>query len=264
MLTCACLVLTACASSTPELPYPAFIQADELPDIFMAGLPGIRAKRFAGNSETRRSSNMLTLPADWSFTTGGLPDKSVEIYVLAGTVTLGEFALQPGSYAYVPDGSTGVPMRTESGAQILYFLDDANPASVIQTPIISSRDILPWQNLSDDPNDFALSIKELRADPGSGARTWLLRIDPGASLPWQSLSVVEEGFMVEGNYQHSECVDGEVATAIYTRGGYYHRPPGSVNAGPESNAIETSVWFIRIQSDGEITKHDSCLPAPVS
>lgn len=260
----ACMSLAACASSPAELPYPAFIQADDLPDIFIAGLPGIRAKRFAGNPDTRRSSNRLSLPADWSFTTGGLPDKSVEIYVLAGTVMLGEFTLQPGAYAYVPDGSTGVPLRTDRGAQILYFLDDANPAAVIQTPIISSRSIVPWLPVSDDPNDFGISVKELRADPGSGARTWLLRIDPGATRPWQSLSVVEEGYLLEGNYVHSECVDGTASTAAYTRGGYYHRPAAAVNAGPESTAVESSVWFVRTLSAGKTTVHESCLPGPAS
>ena len=255
---CACIGLAACASSTSELPYPAFIQADELPDIFIAGLPGIRAKRFAGNPGTRRSSNLLTLPADWTFSTGGLPDKSVEIYVLAGTVTFGEFTLQPGSYAYVPDGSTGVPMHTDGGAQILYFLDDANPASVIRTPIISSRSIVPWLPVSDDPNDFGISIKELRDDPGSGARTWLLRIDPGATRAWQSLSVVEEGFLLEGNYVHSECIGGKASTAAYTRGGYYHRPAGAVNAGPDSAAVEPSVWLVRTLAAGKTTVHAGC------
>ena len=44
------ITITACASSPPKLPYPAFIQADDLPDMFMASLPGIRAKQFAGDA----------------------------------------------------------------------------------------------------------------------------------------------------------------------------------------------------------------------
>lgn len=254
--------LAGCANRPPEVPYPAFIQSAELPDIFVAGLPGIRAKRFVGNPETRRSSSLLTLPPDWNFSTGGAPDKSVEIYVLAGSVTIGEFALSPGGYAYVPDGSTGVPLQTVGGAQILYFLDDANPAAVIQTPIITNRDIIAWRPLSADPNDAGLSVKELRADPGSGARTWLLRIDTGATRPWQSLTVTEEGYMLEGNYTHSECVGGEVSTATYLPGGYYHRIAGAVNAGPESAAAATSVWFLRTLSAGETRVHSACVAQP--
>ena len=59
-----------------------------------AGLPGVRAKHLAGNPDTRRSSDVVTLPPDWSFTTGGFPDKSVEIYVVAGSVKIGEFLLE--------------------------------------------------------------------------------------------------------------------------------------------------------------------------
>ncbi len=226
----------------------------------MADLPGVRAKRLAGNPDTRRSSNLLTLPPAWNFTTGGLPNKSVEIYVLAGTVILGEFTLPPGGYAYLPDGSTGARLQTESGAHILYFIDDAHPASVIRTPLISNRAIVPWQPVSADPADLGLSIKELRADPGSGARTWLLRIEPHATQPWRSRSVVEEGFLLEGSYRHSECVNGEIVTDTYTPGGYYYRPPGAVSGGPESAAVEPSVWLVRVRSAGTTEAVDACLP----
>ena len=251
-------LLAGCAASSVQPPYPAFIQADELADIFLAGLPGIRAKRFAGNPDTRRSSNRLSLPAEWSFSTGGLPNKSVEIYVLAGQLKLGEFTLQAGSYAYLPDGSSGVPMETDGGAQILYFLDDANPDAVIRTPLISSRDLIPWNPISGDPNDVGLSIKELRADPGSGARTFLLRIDRGATRAWQSLSVLEEGYLLEGEYRHAECVEGKVSSGTYTRGGYYHRPAESINGGPESTALTPAVWYVRLLSSGESTTYPAC------
>ena len=253
--------LVACGSNPTQVPYPAFVQASELADIFVAGLPGIRAKRFAGDLETRRSSSLLTLPPDWSFTTGGMPNKSVEIYVLAGTVNVGEFALTPGGYAYLPDGSSGVPLQTTGGARILYFLDDANPAAVIQTPLISSEQIIGWQPLSADLSDAGLSVKELRKDPGSGARTYLLRIEPGATRPWQSLSVVEEGYLLRGSYTHSECVAGEAVTADYLPGGYYHRPENSVNGGPESGAAVSAVWLVRTLSPGMTTTHAGCLPA---
>jgi glyoxylase-like metal-dependent hydrolase (beta-lactamase superfamily II) len=86
-------LLAGCASGPTPPPYPAFVQVDRLPDVFLAGLPGVRAKQLAGDPESRRSSNFVTLPPDWSFGTGASPDKSLEIYVLAGRVRLGEFTL---------------------------------------------------------------------------------------------------------------------------------------------------------------------------
>lgn len=252
------IAVAGCATSAPQAPYPAFVQADTLPDLFMADLPGVRAKRFAGDPKTRRSSNRLDLPRDWSFATGGLPNKSTEIYVLAGTVKLGEFTLEPGSYAYLPDGATGVPMSTDAGAQVLYFLDDANSAAVIRTPLISSSDLIPWNPLSADPEDAGVSIKELRHDPGSGAKTFLLRIEAGATRPWESLSILEEGYLLDGEYRHSECVDGVAVSGDYARGGYFYRPADSVNGGPESSARQTAVWFVRWLGPGQRAVHAEC------
>lgn len=256
------LLLAGCAASKTTVPYPAFIQADELPDIFMAGLPGIRAKRFTVNPDTRRSSNLMLLPPDWSFTTGSQPNKSVEIYVFAGTLKLGEFTLSPGGYAYIPDGSVGLPLSTDEGARILYYIDDANPTSVIQTPLITNRNILDWEPASDEVDDIGLSVKVLREDPGSGARTWLLKVDPIATRGWQKRTVAEEGFLLEGSMRHSECVAGNVVTDVYTPGGYYIRPADAVNGGPDSAALQTSVWFVRTLAGGALESVDGCYPPP--
>jgi hypothetical protein len=87
--------LSACAGGPPEAPYPAFIQVDELEDIFMATLPGIRAKQLAGDPQTRRTSNRINLPPDWKGTSGGMPGRSMEIFVLAGALKLADIELVP-------------------------------------------------------------------------------------------------------------------------------------------------------------------------
>ena len=50
-------IFAGCASGPPTLPYPAFVQVDELEDVFMASLPGVRAKQLSGDPQTRRTSN---------------------------------------------------------------------------------------------------------------------------------------------------------------------------------------------------------------
>lgn len=243
------LALASCASA-PTPAYPAFISVPELPDSFVASLPGVRSKQLAGNSETRQSSQLLTLPPDWEFTTGGFPDKSVEIYVIVGSIRLGGIDMSAGGYAYLPSGTAGVSMTTDGGANVLYFIDDALPDSVIQTPLIVSRDLMTWES-SDSIDGFGLSEKVLREDPGSGARTWLLRIDPGASIPFQRSTASEEGFLLEGQYRHAECVAGEAIGGDYVLGGYFLRPADAVNGGPESAATVPSVWYLRRTVGGE-------------
>jgi len=258
------LILAGCAASPEQLPYPAFIEVDELPDVFIAGMPGIRAKSLAGDPQTRRSSKRIVLPADWQFTTGASPGMSVEIYVLAGEIRLGNLALSAGGYAFVPSGSTGMSMSTRDGAVLLYFLDEMNPSSVIQTPLIQSSNLLQWQPKSTDMGDIGLSIKELRADPGSGARTWLLKVDPTAVQSWRHSSPSQEGYLMSGNYRTSECLQGEAVTADYLPGGYFYRPPGAVHGGPEESSTGVSIWFMRVLEQEVVRNVAGCVSTPDS
>jgi hypothetical protein len=256
----ATLVLSSCAASVPQTPYPAFIQVDSLPDVFIAGLPGARAKQLAGNPQTGRSSNRISLPPAWQFTTGASPGKSVEIFVLAGEIRLGDLALGAGGYAYLPSGTTGLQMKTARGASLLYFLDDADPRAVIQTPLIVSSELVKWTPLSDSPNDIGLAEKELRADPGSGARTWLRKIDPHASQGWQQSSTAREGYLVAGSYRDSECVNGEAVTGDYGPGGYFQREAGAVHGGPDAASAGGAIWFLRTLEKESLRSVAGCVP----
>jgi hypothetical protein len=243
--------LAACAASAPKVPYPAFVQADEVEDMFLAELPGVRAKQFASDSTSYRSSNLVLIPRDWDFSTGASPDKSIEIFVLAGEIELGGMTLNAGGYAWLPSGSSGTSMRSRSGAEVLYFFNAVNPRAVIQTPLITGMDSGRWLALSDDPDDFGLSTMELRNDPGSGARTWLLKVDPVARQRWQLYTAAVEGYLVSGNYRDSECVDGQAIAGSYTDGGYFLRPADAISGGPQAVSTGTSIWFLRALGAGE-------------
>jgi len=252
-------LVAACASENrkPKLPYPAFVVTDEMPDIFLAALPGVRAKEFTSDTRTRASSNRVDLPPDWSGTTGGAPGKSLEIFVIDGRLKFSDFELGRGGYAYVPPGSLGFQLTTDGGARILYALDEVDAAAVIRAPIIIDSDVVPWREIG--PGIYE---KELRTDPGSGARTWLRRLDVGATLPFTSSTVVREGYFVEGEVRHTECHEGEAKTAGYLPGGYFRRPADTVNGGPESTVLVPAVWFLRERSEGEVRQHARC-PAAV-
>lgn len=260
LLTACALCVAACASIAPNVPYPAFIQADDLPDTFLAGLPGARAKQLGGDAQSARSSIRLLLPASWDFGTGAAPDKSIEIFVLQGEVELAGVTLRPGAYAYIPAGYMGASLRTRNGAELLYFLNDANEREIIQTPLITGIESSRWQPLSDDPMDLGVSEMELRSDPGSGARTWLLKVEPSAVQRWQAYSAEVEGYLISGDYQHSECIDGEPVTGNYLNSGYFLRPGGAVHGGPDARSRVTSIWFLRSLGPGERQLADGCTP----
>lgn len=248
------LVLAGCASGPPKLPYPVFIQADELADVFLASLPGVRGKQFSGDPQTRRTTNRINLPPGWQGTTGGTPGKLLEIFVLKGDLTVGDLSFGPGGYAHVPPGTIGFNLRTTDGAQILYYRDDVDPLAMIQTPTLLDSGLLNWEATDID----GITQKILRDDPGNGARTWLLRIAPGADIPWRSTSVTREGYLMSGQYRHSECVGGEAQTETYNSGGYFLRPPGVFNGGPDARALSESIWILRERTAGSETTTDAC------
>lgn len=247
--------IAGCAAGTPPLPYPAFIQVDELPNVFLAGLPGVRAKQLAGDPRTRRTSNRIAVPPDWRFTTGASPTQSVEIFVLAGSATLGEFELSPGSYAYLPPGTAGIPLASERGALLLYFVDDSINAAVIQTPIISNSELLDW----DPTSTRGVWEKDLRHDPGSGARTWLARVDNTASTAWQTTSTVLEGYLLAGTADFSECPSTAAVRDTYRPGGYFLRPPGAVHR--FDGTSDGAVWLLRQRERNSLNDEVSCPPA---
>ena len=118
-LTVSVLALMAgCAGGPPKIPYPAFIQVDELEDIFMASLPGVRAKQLSGDPQTRRTSNRIDLPRDWRGTSGGVPGRSMEIYVITGELLIADIPLDSGGYAFLPAGSLGFNLSAKEGASL--------------------------------------------------------------------------------------------------------------------------------------------------
>lgn len=249
-------LLAACTSGAPKVPYPAFLQVDELSDVFMASMPGIRAKQLAGNPQTRRSSNRIDLPADWQGTSGGAPGRSTEIFVLLGSLTIADIELPRGGYIFLPAGSLGFNIVSEQGAQILYFVNDSDPESIIRSPIIIDTNLLPWEP-TETPG---VSIKEMRRDPGNGAATWLQRVEAGVSMPWQSSTVLREGYLVAGQFEDSECVNGEALAWSYTEGGYFYRPAGAIHGGQDSGGGAEAIWFLRETEGGTDTVEPGCEP----
>jgi len=254
------VIASGCASGPPELPYPAFIQTSELDNIYLATMPGVYAKQLAGDPKTRRTSNRIDLPPGWQGTTGGAPGKALEIFVLAGDLDVSDIRLGAGGYAHVPPGTFGFNLKTAGGARVLYFLDDDDPMAMIGTPTILNTGLVDWQ-----PTALAgVSIKVLRDDPGNGARTWLEKIEPGAAIPWQSSSAIREGFLASGQFQNSECVNGESHTWIYSEGGYFYRPGNTLSGGPEARAISESIWLLRETMASSEKTADGCVMKPTS
>ena len=247
-------LLAGCAATAEAPSYPAFVVSDELPDLFLASLPGVRAKEFAGDMRSRTVSNRIDLPEGWSGTTGGSPGKVLEIFVLSGDLSIADVDLGPGGYVYVPPGSFGFNLVTDDGARVLWFLSDLDGDATIQSPLILDSELIDWQAT----DRIGIFSKELRADPGSGERSWLMRYEPGAEIPWQAHSAALEGYLMSGHVQQSECVGGLPYTDVYLPGGYFKRPADAVHGGPEASVLSESVWFLREKKPSTVSYDVDC------
>lgn len=237
-----------CASSTSNLPYPAFVQTDELSDVFMATLPGVRAKRYSENVAERTGRYRIDLPADWTGTSGGVAQAALEIFVIAGELTVGDMKLIPGGYAYLPSGSLGFRLASSQGARILYMVSAEDPAAVIRSPLISDGVTPQWEE--ERPG---IRMRILRQDPGSGATTWLVRVSPSAEHEWRRSQTAREGYLVSGAMTLSECFEGKERSGTYTAGGYFLRPGDTVFGGGDTAATRESTWFLReVNAGGEV------------
>lgn len=238
------LLVSGCASR-PDVPYPAFVNTAELSDIFLAELPGVRAKRFFADPDNRTGSYRIDLPISWTGSSGASPGKALELFVLEGELTLGrDMQLTRGSYAYLPPGNLGFNLRSYDGARVLYRILDVNDGAMIQTPLLLDSGLVDWKPAG-TPGVWE---KTLRYDPGSGDRTWLARFDAGTRLPWSASLSNREGYLLSGSMTLSECVQGVAVTERYGPGGYFYRPADAVHGGPESEVTEDAVWFLREQA----------------
>ncbi|MDJ0761196.1 MAG: DUF4437 domain-containing protein [Woeseiaceae bacterium] len=239
------LGLVACSASPPKLPYPAYVVTDSLSDVFLAELPGVRAKRFNADPSLRTGSYRIDLPIAWSGSSGASPGLSIEIFVLAGQLTLGDdLVLNPGGYAFLPSGSLGFNLKSYDGARILYAVNQTHPESMIRTPLILDSRLIEWE-----PTDVdGVSQKILRSDPGSGALTWLTRLEPGAELTWQLSLANRESYLVAGSLDYAECFAGNAVSDAYLPGGYVYRPADVVHGGPATEIRRTAIWYSREQS----------------
>ncbi|MEM6514161.1 MAG: hypothetical protein AAF660_14210 [Pseudomonadota bacterium] len=232
-------MLAACAAPGPSAPYPAFITASDAPEVFLAELPGVRAFRLA-STDRQTGHYLVELPVAWNGSSAASPGKSVEIFVLAGDLSVGsDLVLGPAGYAYLPPGGLGVELRAYDGARILYRLDEPRPDAMIQTPILLDSTLLDWQPTGTDGE----SIKELRFDPGSQQRTWLRRLEPGTTLPWRQSLSSTEAILVSGALDYAECIDGSAQVGPYLPGGYIRRPADVPHGGPVSAVRQESIWL---------------------
>jgi len=83
-----------------------------------------------------------------------------------------------------------------------------------------------WQDCGAD----GFLIKPMMEDAGTGLRTWLMKVEPGAFSPPHAHDEVEQIYVLEGSFYDQQ--------KTYGAGEYIVRAPGSMHtAGSDSGAL---------------------------
>jgi hypothetical protein len=77
-------------------------------------------------------------------------------------------------------------------------------------------------------------------------------------VPWEVHSMVEEGYVMEGDYVLAECLPDRTVVGDYVQGGYFWRPGGIPHSGPESGPRNGVIWLQRSAVALDVVFYQQC------
>jgi hypothetical protein len=232
------------------------------------GLPGATGRLLSGDAATGRGAWRVDFPAGYraDFEPGRFA-QSIDVVVLEGELRFGAEALGPRDFAFVPPRGAVPRLEAPRGARALVFFDPPAPdAAAVERQrergnYVTRYDPARWQPASVAKGaglDIDLRIHHLKKDPFTTARTWYVRLGGGMAVPWERHSVVEEGYLMEGDYRLAECLPTRSMVGDYAAGGYFWRPGGIPHSGPESRTIHGATWLQRSPATLDVVFFHDC------
>lgn len=261
----------------PGTGFVGYVPSATLPLAAFDRWPGTQARRLSEDPASGRLALRVEIPPRWR---GGRPaavPQSLELIVLSGSLRVGAETLGRWDFAFVPPATRPPRLSSEAGATLLLFFD---PASADVAAVARQRergsyvtrfDPQRWQPASLARSAGAtadLRVMHLKKDPFTTARTWYVKLAGGMQVPWEVHSMVEEGYLMEGEYRLAECLPDRTVIGDYSADGYFWRPGGIPHSGPESGPLADSVWLQRSPVALDVVFYGRCedgaAAAPVS
>jgi hypothetical protein len=239
--------------------------------------PGGQLQELTNDDETLATHAILTFPAGWRDDRRGYFTAGMDVYVLAGDLTVGNAALSRSSYSYFPAGVAAGPFSTAEGCRLLVFnggaqsfvasdasLPDADESAYVANNVTYMQ---PWM---DPMKDIVKKVTWKDPETGAPARpagifTKTLRRDE-RTKELVALTAQVSGFIDPGTevHPHNECLyliagDAYIGTTydnkrelvqndiVLTADHYISRHPG-IYHGPVATQNGT-LWLIHL-SDG--------------
>jgi len=166
-----------------ELVHAPEIAAVEFP---VGGWPvGARYKILSSDPESGAFTAVLLLPAGYRRTAGHLSSET-ELYVLGGTLRVGETTCGAGYYEYALPGSTVEEWTAVEPCEIL-FMARGEPPEFLSGPgrggsegrVQIDTETMPWMNTTIPGLSPGVCLKVLREVPATGEAVFIMGLMPG-------------------------------------------------------------------------------------
>jgi hypothetical protein len=192
---------------------------------------GVTFKVLSQDGENGASSLILRFPRGWQAPAAAI-DSDEELFVLDGSLQVGDRTLSAHGYAWLPAAFNRESMRSEEGATVLAFyaampapLQEPAQPDLQASAIFRDAFSMPWSCEGMDPayGDAGMRWKILREDAVNRDVTMLVSTPPhltppNLTGPQETHDCVEEAFVISGDFLSP--------IGTMRSGAYFWRPPG--------------------------------------
>lgn len=226
-------------------PHTCFVQAQMIPwsnGLYGGCRPEVQSKVLSRDDSDGSSSCIVRYPAGWHRSTAEVLDAHEEFLVLDGNLEINGRLYERHTYAFLPAGFRRANARTVSGTVLLnlFYREPRLRTVGVQSghdPRLLVEYVNPlaldWDaGLVDPQLSKGVAIKPLRTDPDTGEVSFLYcspphRVPPGMAKPQWTHPMVEEIFVLEGDYVWADLGRMGPGGYCWWRENVYHGPSGT-------------------------------------
>ncbi|MEZ5474538.1 MAG: DUF4437 domain-containing protein [Steroidobacteraceae bacterium] len=224
-------------------PHTCFVQAQMIPwsrGLYGGARPEVESKILSRDDTDGSATCIVRYPAAWSRRDAETLAAHEEFVVLAGELEINGRTYRQHSYAFLPAGLRRDRASSEHGA-VLLNLFYGEPKLAPRTLAMDDKLLvefvdplaMDWDaGLVDPQLSKGVAIKPLRTDPYTQEVSFLYcspphRVPPGMAKPQWTHPMVEELYVIEGDYVWADLGRMRRGGYCWWREGVYHGPSGT-------------------------------------
>ena len=232
----------------------------------VSGLPGGLSTRVLSRSSDGSVSQLVTASGGWAAAGAHSFSALTEIFILGGSLNVGDHHLGHYSYVRVPAGAAVSGIEAgEDGCRfllfstgLLEFLPASDGTGYARLEPLSLHE-MSWVASTTPGVTPGLLHKRLAEDEETGARTWIIGlIHWGKEISkWETHPCAEEVYFLEGAMANGEVFPDGTRMIPYEAGSYFYRPADIGHSGPGSGTDSYMVGLCRSSSAMAVDWHDT-------